>query len=156
MEINTGIASREAGKRLCHATRQEAADGNPARAFDRPDHRSTSAIGLRDNGIIRDHNPFALDPDTVMAFLGFPIGIRDGKTVRIRATQSIAALQRIEPWLQRRPGVPAVVASATGVSCPKNGQNHRDPNLPEIQVMHVRHPVLRTRFLARVTNRMFG
>src|SRR6266700_1557320 len=92
-----------------HAAGQEAADRNPERAFDRPDHRPTGTVRLRDNGIIGDHDPFALEADAVMTILGFPVRIRDGKTVCVRATKSLAALERIEPWFQRGQGVAAVV-----------------------------------------------
>ena len=58
-----------------HAAGQEAADRNPMRAFDRPDHGSAGAVRLGDNSIIGDVDPFVIETDAIMAFAGFPIDV---------------------------------------------------------------------------------
>jgi hypothetical protein len=57
-----------------HATGQEAMNRSAKRPLDRPHHRLTGAVRLGDDRIIRNNNPFSIQPNTVAPVLGFPIG----------------------------------------------------------------------------------
>jgi hypothetical protein len=45
-----------------------------------------------------------------MAALGFPIRVRQSKTIRIRTARSLAGPEAVKPWLERRKRIAAVVA----------------------------------------------
>ena len=99
-----------------HTTWHEAADGGAKGTFDRPNHRPAVTVRLRDDGILRDHYPIAVDANAIAAILRIPVRIRNGKTIGIRAAGPTATCQAVEPALQWRIGVPAVVAGRRGVN----------------------------------------
>jgi hypothetical protein len=98
------------GLRSCHAARHEAANGDPERSLDGPDHRPARAVRLCNHGIIRDVDPFIVHAYAVMAAFGFPIRVRQSKAIRIRTARSLAGSEAVKPWLERRERIAAVVA----------------------------------------------
>ena len=60
---------------LHHAAGHEAADGGPERTLHWPNHRPARPVRLGDNSIIGDVDPFVIETDAIMAFVGFPIDV---------------------------------------------------------------------------------
>src|SRR3954470_21949753 len=84
-----------------HAARHEAADAQSLIAADRPDHGSPCPVRLGDDGILGHFMPLAIDANAVVAAFRFPIDVADGAAVRVGTARSLAALQTVEPLLQR-------------------------------------------------------
>src|SRR5215216_3434640 len=125
------------GPGLRHAAGKKTADRNPERAFDRPDHRPAGAVWLGDHGIIRYVDPFAFEAHAVVAVPGFPIDVGDGRTIGVGAARSLSASEAVEPWLERRSGVTAIIAGH-GIFPENDGcANQRNGN-PE--KFHAAHP----------------
>src|SRR6202140_1820487 len=98
------------GRGSCHVARHEAANGGSERSLDGPDHRPARPVRLCNHCIIRDVDPFIVYACAVMAGLGFPIRVRQSKTIRIRTARSLAGPEAVKPWLERRKRIAAVVA----------------------------------------------
>jgi hypothetical protein len=54
------------------------------------------------HGIIRNVDPFIVYAYAVMAAPGFPIRVRQSKTIRIRTARSLAGPEAVKPRLERR------------------------------------------------------
>ena len=67
---------------------------------DRPDHGPADAVGLGDDGIVGNIDPFAIDAHPVMSVTGLPIDITDRGAVGIGAARPLPALEAFEPCLQ--------------------------------------------------------
>jgi hypothetical protein len=93
-----------------HAAGHEAADRGSHVVADRPNHGSSHSVRLGDDGIVRNVNPLIVEPYAVVAVAGFPIDIANRRAVGVGATGSLARSQLVEPGLQRRIGMAAVVA----------------------------------------------
>lgn|SRR3954465_10477914 len=129
---------------LAHAAGHKTADGRTQGAFDRPNHRSTGAVWLGDYGVVRNDNPLSFQADPVMAVFRFPIRIGQRKAIRIRAAESLAALESIEPRFQWRIRVSPVV---TRYSCSQgsNGQSEDRRTFDKAPIAHVYLPPSRKR-----------
>src|ERR1700681_3236920 len=90
------------GSRSCHTARHEAANGGSERSLDGPDHRPARPVRLSNHCIIRDVDPLIVYSHAVMATLGFPIRVRQSKTIRIRTARSLAGPEAVIPRLERR------------------------------------------------------
>jgi hypothetical protein len=53
----------------------KAADRGPERTLHWPNHRPARPVRLGDNSIIGDVDPFVIETDAIMAFVGFPIDV---------------------------------------------------------------------------------
>src|ERR1700731_5244770 len=69
------------GSRSCHTARHEAANGGSGRSLDGPDHRPARPVRLCNHCIIGDVDPFIVYAYAVMATPGFPIRVRQSKTI---------------------------------------------------------------------------
>src|SRR3984957_1412165 len=96
------ICRRSKGRGSCHTARHEAANGGSERSLDGPDHRPARPVRLCNHCIIRDIDPFIVYAYAVMAAPGFPIRIRQSKTIRIRTARSLAGPEAVKPRLERR------------------------------------------------------
>src|SRR5437588_10382598 len=74
-----------------HATWHETADRNSERPLDRPNHGSAGAVRLGYDGVIGHDNPFTVQADTIVPFLGIPIRICNRDSVGNRATGPLPA-----------------------------------------------------------------
>ena len=98
-------------KRLCARPRQEASDPHRAlRVHVGPDNARPELVGLGDDGVVGDEDPFAVQVHAIVAILCVPIDVLDGKAVCERAAQSLFAGELVEPGIQRLVHVAAVVA----------------------------------------------
>ena len=79
------------------------------RRRDRATHGRAETVGLGHNGVVRHHNPFSLNADTMVAILCVPIDILQTDTVGKGAAQSVSARKMVEPFLEGRIGEAAVV-----------------------------------------------
>jgi hypothetical protein len=78
----------------------------------RPDHRHLGSIGLGDNGIVGNIDPFVIDPNAIMAVMRFPVDIRNRHTIRVRTAAALFAGQLLKLVVQRRIGISAVAVVA--------------------------------------------
>src|ERR1700742_347704 len=107
-----------------HAAGQETPDRQPERIPHRPDHGAAGAVRFGDHGIVGPVDPFSLEPDAVVTVPGFPIDVGDHGAVGNRAARSLPALEAVEPGLERRTGVAAVIAGHR-TSGDNGGRNHQ-------------------------------
>src|SRR3954469_15792123 len=91
------IASFKSG----HAPRHEAADRDLVIDPNRPNHCPSRPVRFGNQGIVWNIDPSVLEPNPIMTIFRVPVGICDGFTVRHRTTESLAAREMIEPWLER-------------------------------------------------------
>ena len=75
----------------------------------RPDYRWPKTVGLGHNRVVRHHNPFSVNADTIVALLCVPVDVLNTDTVGKCAAQSISARKAVEPFLERRIGETSVV-----------------------------------------------
>jgi hypothetical protein len=90
----------------------------------RPHHGAAGPVRLGDDRFVRHFPPLIFDPNAIVAVLGFPIRIGESCAVGIRAARALAALEALEPWLERRASVAAVVARESG----RGDQQRREQN----------------------------
>ena len=89
---------RRSNRVLRHATGHEAADAQSQIALDRPDHGSSDPVRLGDDSILGTR-AIALNANAVAPLI--PIHIADGAAIGIGTARPLAALQTVEPLLQR-------------------------------------------------------
>src|SRR6185295_4415929 len=84
----------------------------PSARYSGPDHGSANKVGLCQDSFVWHDPPFLLDANAIMAVLsGFPIDVRQRRSVSVRAAWPLAGLQAIEPRLERGLSVAAVISS---------------------------------------------
>src|SRR5262249_60531932 len=76
-----------------------------------PHNGRAEAVGLGHNGCVRHYQPLSLKSYTIVALLCVPIDVLHSDTVGKSAAQSVSAIKVLKPFLQRRIGETAVVAS---------------------------------------------
>src|SRR5439155_19858797 len=113
------MSTTAASASLGHAAWHEAADSHPEIAADRPHHGAADAIWFGDDSLVRDVDPLAIQPDTIMSGRGFPIDIADRGAIGVRAARAFAASQAVEPSLQFRVGLGVMSVEIAGM--PKMG-----------------------------------
>src|SRR5208282_1414681 len=74
-----------------------------------PYHGRPKLVGLGHDRRVRHNNPLSVDPHTVAAAPGVPVDVLDADAVGKRTAQALSARQPVEPLLERRIGVLAVV-----------------------------------------------
>ena len=116
------VAMRRQRRPSHHAAWQKAADRYPGCTLDGPNHGPPRPVRHRDDGIIGHVDPLAVEPDAVMTVLGFPVNVRNGRTISVRAAEPLAAPQAVEPGFERGLGVAAII-SGRGTSGKHNGRD---------------------------------
>src|SRR5690242_18687726 len=89
-----------------------------------PNDRRAKTVGLRYQRRLRDHDPLSLEPDAITSILAVPINVFDFDAIGERAAQAFLAGELIEPGLQRRTGVAAVITCRNAGSGRKHAQRH--------------------------------
>lgn len=91
-----------------------------------PYHRLAGAVRTMDDGLIRNVDPVAIDPDAVMTIPGFPVRINDGIAIGKAAARAVAALEAVKPFLERR-RIADIEPSRGGIWHDENaGNDNRD------------------------------
>jgi len=91
--------------------RQEATDlWRPFRIHIGPHHGRAVAIRLSHDRRVRNINPFAVEPHPIAAVLRIPVDVLDAHAVGKRTAQAFPARELIEPRMERRVGIAAVIA----------------------------------------------
>ena len=74
-----------------------------------PHDSRAEPVGLGYNRVVRHHNPFSVNADTIVALLCVPVDVLNTDTIGKCAAQSISARKAVEPFLERRIGETSVV-----------------------------------------------
>ncbi len=121
-------------KGLRARSREEASDPClTVRVHVRPNDRRTEFVGLGDDGVVRDKDPFAVQAHAIVALLRVPIDVLDAEAVGERTAQSLFAGELVEPCMQRIVRVAAVVAGMHGQAADafkRDAKDHRSENVP--------------------------
>src|SRR5262249_48904401 len=91
-------------------TRDEAANlGIAVAVVIRPHNGRAETVGLSHNGVVGHYKPLSLNADTIVALPCVPIDVLHADAVGKSAAQPFSAPKAVEPFLQRRTSVAAVV-----------------------------------------------
>ena len=74
-----------------------------------PHHSGAEFVRLRHHRRVGDDKPLSLNAHAIAAVLGVPVDVLDTDAVGKRTAQALAARELVEPGLQRRIGVTAVI-----------------------------------------------
>src|SRR5258708_2066940 len=74
-----------------------------------------------------------------MPLLGFPIGIRNSDSVRVGAAEPFSAFETIEPSLERRATISAIITRYCVPEQEYNPDGRDERSLQRIQSAHARH-----------------